>query len=111
MDVVDGALTDLLDERWAGQRAVARGRQLREMARNYRLHAATMNRKYETDIDTAEFDDGRPRGTQTPRHCSRVGMESLFVADDTLPGDADSQAGDDHEWSQSWGQQWGWNDE
>jgi glycerol-3-phosphate dehydrogenase len=106
MDVVDGALTDLLNSRWEEQCAIARGPQLQEMARNYRLHAATMSRKYETSIDIKGFDDGRPRGTQTRQHCSRADGQSLFVADDTLPRDADSQASDSHEWDQMWGQQW-----
>ena len=103
VEVLEGALADTLDGRWEQQRAVAWGRQLREMARNYGRHAATMNRKYESEVDLDGFDSGRPRGTQTPRHCSRAGTGSPFVTDDTPPDD--SQA------SPEWGQQWGWEGE
>lgn len=49
-DLIEDALTAMLEERWQGQRFTLWGDQLREAMRNYRFHVATLNRKAK-DVD------------------------------------------------------------
>lgn len=79
LEVVDGAMDELLAERWDGQRPVTGG-QITEMARNYRLHAGTMSRKHDpVELDHEDltlFDSGIERTVERPTCCPRVGWES-----------------------------------
>ena len=76
-DIVEGALTDLLDGRWRGQRGVVGTGQLAEMGRNYRLHAATMNRKHPPAADAIEdYDDGTRSASDDEGDSNRAHTDS-----------------------------------
>jgi glycerol-3-phosphate dehydrogenase len=58
----DDALTELVAERWKGERHALWGEQLSQAALKYTLHATTMNRDADpadADVDWAAFDGGR----------------------------------------------------
>ena len=87
-DIVEGALTDLLDGRWRGQRGVVGTGQLAEMARNYRLHAATMNRKHPpAEVAIEDFDDGTHSASDNdtrPLCCPHAGGDPPFATVERL---------------------------
>ncbi|WP_435195099.1 anaerobic glycerol-3-phosphate dehydrogenase subunit GlpA [Natronomonas sp. EA1] len=59
--VVDDALSELVEERWKGERHALWGEQLSQAALNYTLQATTMNRDadpVERDVDWGAFDAG-----------------------------------------------------
>jgi glycerol-3-phosphate dehydrogenase len=56
--VVDGALDELWQERWKGQRHALWGEQLSQAMLNHLLHATTMNRDGAATDDFATFDTG-----------------------------------------------------
>jgi glycerol-3-phosphate dehydrogenase len=65
-----GALADLYQERWKGQRHALWGEQLSQARLNDMLHATTMNRdgdpaKLDSTVDFGAFDAGRPEGERT----------------------------------------------
>ena len=59
IEAIDGALDDLCEARWSGQRHVLWGEQLAQAMRNYNRHARALNRGREhLDLDLSAFDSG-----------------------------------------------------
>ncbi len=56
--VADEAMMELYQERWKGLRHALWGRQLSQAALMYHVHATTMNRDGELDLDWSRFDAG-----------------------------------------------------
>lgn len=79
---VDAALSKLLAERWDGQVPATWGEQLRAVARHYRLHAETLNRKH------GSFSTPPPLAFDRSIDRPGVPLPTATLADDyDLPGD------------------------
>lgn len=92
-EVVEDALSTLLAGRWRGQRSATWGEQLRSVARTYRLHAATLDRKFRTSgqVHGDVYDPGRIDAHDLTGHTDRkpVDGDGMGLGPSvTLPGDA-----------------------
>lgn len=106
--VAETSLDALLVGRWRGQRSVAYGRRLQEMARTHRTHVMTMDRERESDdIEVTAYDGGPPRPpTEQDRCCRAVTTVGAPIDGPDMTGEPASDPEDREAGSDFWS---GWH--